>query len=219
MYEELLGGLDMHENNRTVFGLPSRIVAKIFMFKLMYGAMEYGYAQDPDFSFISSSPKYWRKVIDNFYNKYTGFAKWHTDIVKEVTLTGKLRVPGTGREFTFKQYPNKWGGMDWPVTQIKNYPVQGSGADLMALARLQVAKDWKLQQMEGVLVSSVHDSIVADVPEHETKKACILMLNSFEKVPRVFEKAFGIPYDLPFKGECSYGMNMYDMQDFKITTS
>ncbi len=85
----------------------------------------------------------------------------------------------------------------------------------MAIARLQVAQDWRKQGMEGVLVSSVHDSIVADVPDKEVKKACVLMLNSFEKVPQVFEKAFGIPYDLPFKGEAQWGPNMKDMEDFK----
>lgn len=207
----------MHSNNMQLFGLPSRLIAKIFMFRLMYGGTEYSYAQDPDFMEVSSSPKFWKKVIDTFYSKYTGFADWHKKIVQEVTLTGKLRIPGTGREFSFKQYPNRFGGIDWPITQIKNYPVQGTGADLMAIARLQVAKDWKLQQMKGVLVSSVHDSIVADVPNDETEKACILMLNSFEKVPRVFEKAFGLPYDLPFKGEASYGPNLCDLEDYKCS--
>jgi DNA polymerase-1 len=215
MYKELLEGLDMHSNNMQLFGLPSRLIAKIFMFRLMYGGTEYSYAQDPDFASVSSSPKYWKKVIDAFYSKYKGFADWHTKIVQEVTLTSKLRIPGTGREFSFKQYPNRIGGMDWPITQIKNYPVQGTGADLMAIARLQVAQDWKRAGLTGVRISSVHDSIVADVPDIEVKAACKLMLNSFEKVPRVFEKAYGIPYDLPFKGECSYGPNLCDMEDFK----
>ncbi len=33
MYKELLEGLDMHSNNMKLFGLPSRLIAKIFMFR------------------------------------------------------------------------------------------------------------------------------------------------------------------------------------------
>ncbi len=33
MYEELLSGLDMHTNNQKTFGLPSRLIAKVFMFR------------------------------------------------------------------------------------------------------------------------------------------------------------------------------------------
>ncbi len=93
----------------------------------MYGATEFSYAQDPDFQPVSSNPKYWKKVIDAFYSKYQGFGKWHTKIVQEVTLTGKLVVPSTGRTFDFKRYPNRRGELEWPVTQIKNFPVNFSG--------------------------------------------------------------------------------------------
>lgn len=180
----------------------------------MYGGTEWSYAQDPDFSGVSSSPKFWKEVIEAFYAKYKGFAQWHTKIVQEVTMTGKLRIQATGREFVYKQYPSRFGDMEWPITQIKNYPVQGTGADLMALARIIVAQDWRKAGMQGVLVSSVHDSIVADVPDNEVVKGCKLLLNSFDKVPSMFGRVFGTPYDLPFKGEVQYGPNMCDMEDF-----
>ncbi len=206
----------MHSRNQELFNLPNRVTAKIFLFKLMYGAMEYGYSQDPDFSWISSSPKFWKRVIDTFYDKYKGFAQWHTKIVQEVTQTSKLRISQTGREFSYRQYQNYRGEMEWPITQIKNYPVQGTGADLMALARIIVAQDWRKAGMQGVLVSSVHDSIVADVPDNEVVKGCKLLLNSFDKVPGMFGRVFGTPYDLPFKGEVQYGPNMCDMEDFVL---
>ncbi len=215
MYEELLGGLDMHSNNQKVFGLPSRLIAKIFMFRLMYGAMEFSYAKDPDFQPVSSSPKYWKKVIDAFYDKYRGFGKWHTQIVQEVTRTGKLIVPSTGRTFSFSRYPNMRGELEWPVTQIKNFPVQGSGSDLMAIARCITYKKWKEQGITGKLVNTVHDSIVADVPDYEVDKVCKLLKDSFEEVPKYFKQIFGVEYDLPFLGEIQVGKNLCGMEDYK----
>jgi len=47
LYKELRDGLDIHSDNQAKFGLPDRITAKIFKFKLLYGASEYGFAQDP----------------------------------------------------------------------------------------------------------------------------------------------------------------------------
>ncbi len=219
MYEELLGGLDMHSNNQKVFELPSRLIAKVFMFRLMYGATEYSYAQDPDFASVSSRPKYWLDVIQAFYSKYQGFARWHTAIVQEVTTTKQLIIPSTGRTFSFQQYPNKRGEMEWPVTQIKNYPVQGTGNDMMAIARVLVYKEWQRQGMEGKLVSTVHDSIVADVPDKEVVKGCKLFLKCFSEVPAAFEKLFGVPYDLPFLGEVQFGPNLKDMEEYKDAVS
>lgn len=118
MMQELINGLDMHENNRSAFDLPSRLIAKVFMFRLMYGGSAYSYANDPDFASVKGNEKYWQKVIDRFYDKYKGFANWHTTIVQEVTQTGKLVMP-TGRIYEYER--NSRG--DWPQTTIKNYPV------------------------------------------------------------------------------------------------
>ena len=85
----------------------------------------------------------------------------------------------------------------------------------MALARVIVWHDWRKQGMTGKLISTVHDSIVADVPDKEVVKGCKLLLAAFEKVPAQFNKIFGVPYDLPFKGEVQFGPNLKDMDDFK----
>lgn len=118
MHKELIEGLDMHSLNQEAFGLPSRLIAKILIFRILYGGNEYSFANDPDFSSVSSSTKYWKKVIDKFYDKYYGLANWHTDLIRTVTTTGKLVAP-TGRVYTFTKTPRG----EWPVTTIKNYIV------------------------------------------------------------------------------------------------
>lgn len=125
LLKELQEGIDLHSANQKAFGLPSRLIAKVLGFRILYGGSEYSFAQDPDFREVSTSKTYWKNAIEAYYNKYKGIAAWHKKIIQEVTLTGKLRVPGTGREYSFKQYPNKFGGMDWPITQIKNFLSRG----------------------------------------------------------------------------------------------
>ena len=67
----------------------------------------------------------------------------------------------TGRFYPFVQYLDKRGEAQWPRTKIINYPVQGLAADLVSIARVSFAK-----RIDGrvKLVSTVHDSIVVDLP-------------------------------------------------------
>src|SRR5512139_2325607 len=120
LMQELTDGLDMHSLNQEAFGLPSRLIAKILIFRILYGGNEYSFANDPDFAAVSKSKDYWAKVIDKFYSKYKGLAQWHNQIIQQVTLTGQLVAP-TGRVYKFEHTTKG----DWPVTQIKNFIVQG----------------------------------------------------------------------------------------------
>lgn len=169
----------------------------------MYGGSAYSYANDPDFTDVSRSEKYWQKVIDAFYEKYSGLAKWHTEIVQQVTLTGQLVMP-TGRIYTYER--DKWG--KWPETTIKNYPVQGLGADIMAIARVSFSKRFKVANIKGLQVNTVHDSIVCDIEESELIPVTKMFHEVFTDLPSNFEKMFKVKFNLPLRCEVSAGNNM-----------
>src|SRR5690606_11209315 len=102
--------------------------------------------------------KQWQEVIDTYYKKYSGLKEWHTKIVQEVVATGKLVVPCTGRIYEFELEYGKF-----PEPKIKNFPVQGLGADIVALARVSLYnrikrlrltdKRWELV----LLINTIHD--------------------------------------------------------------
>lgn len=120
--DEILGRQDIHENNRVAFNLPSRHIAKIFVFKLLYGASSYGFANDPDFFDVSKSESFWQEVIDNYYKKYYGIAAWHSRLQKIAQSERKLVIP-SGRYFPIEPTINN-NRVKWPTTIIKNYPVK-----------------------------------------------------------------------------------------------
>lgn len=55
LMKELIEGLDVHGSNQEAFGLPSRLIAKVFVFRLIYGGSAYSYAHDPDFMGVTVS--------------------------------------------------------------------------------------------------------------------------------------------------------------------
>ena len=203
---EIITGVDQHGENQAAFKLPSRLIAKKFVFRLIYGGTEYSYARDSDFEDVSTSEKFWKDVIERFYSKYTGWARWHVSLVQCATSTGKLVMP-TGREYSFE--PTSRG--DWPRTTILNYPVQGLGADIMAIIRVAFFKRLRKAKLHALLVSSVHDSLVVDCPSEEVGRVIELMREAIKEAPRLFQCWFGTPFNLPITGEIAVGSNMSDI--------
>lgn len=211
-HEEIWGNIDQHSANQQRFGLPSRLIAKTFVFRLIYGGSAYSYANDPDFAAVSTSEKFWQGVIDEFYAKYFGISKWHSSLIQEATTTGKLRMP-TGRIYNFNS-TQRGRDVVWPTTKILNYPVQGLAADLMALARVSFASRFRGKKLTGKLISTIHDSIVVDSPDNEVEDVCNLLHEVFKDIPMNFKRVFGTEFTLPTRCEIHYGPTKGDLTEW-----
>ena len=208
LIQEIKDGVDLHTDNQQRFGLPSRLIAKILNFRILYGGNEFSFANDPEFIPISKSKEYWKGVIDEYYKKYRGIAKWHEELIREAVTTGKVVSP-TGREYIFTKFEGKIRD-----TQVKNYTVQGTGADIMALARVSFHNRMKkLNYNNCLLVNTVHDSIVLDVDENtvDVQKIINTMHEVFDDLPMNFKKMFGVEFNTPMACEVQTGYNWEDM--------
>lgn len=180
---------------------------------ILYGGTAYSFSKDPDFVVVSKKVQYWDDVIEKYYNKYKGLHKWHNQIIKEATSSNKVRTP-FGREFHFETQRKYNGDMVWPVTDIKNYPVQGTGADIVCMSRVMIYK--RLKGMQSKLISTVHDSIVADCPDNEVECVSRIFAEEISKTPVYLSKYYGVDFNLPLVGELEVGKNMLEMQKVKI---
>jgi DNA polymerase I-like protein with 3'-5' exonuclease and polymerase domains len=61
------------------------------------------------------------------------------------------------------------------------------------------------------LVSTVHDSIVADSPSQEVETVREIFDNVFKELPSNIKKVYGIDWNVPMVGEVSVGPNMSDL--------
>lgn len=214
-YQEIWDGVDQHSLNQEAFNLPSRLIAKTFVFRLIYGGSSFTYANDPDFTHVSKSADYWQNVIDKFKDKYKGWDKWWTSLIQEATLTGQIENPYTFRVYEYEPKKNYSGDLKWPETTIKNYIVQGFAADLMSIARVSFMNRFRKEKIDGLLVNTVHDSIVVDVADREVERVAIMFQEVFRDVPANFEKVFKQKFDLPVRAEVSYGKNMKELTEIK----
>lgn len=213
--QEIIDKVDIHDANRVRFGLgegkPGRLVAKIFKFRLIYGGSAFSYANDPDFTGVSSSQKFWQGVIDQYYEKYSGIRTWHEDLLRLAKKDGFIEIP-SGRYYAFTP-TFKYGDWKWPLTTIKNYPVQGFGADLVMLARIEFARLLRLSGIEALIVGTIHDSIVVDTPSANVLAVARLLKQAVESVPELCKKYFDYPFSLPLTCEIQTGPNKLDMKE------
>ena len=99
--------------------------------------------------------------------------------------------------------------LQWTV--FTNYPVQGTGADLMALARVSLRRRLILGNYRSLLVSTVHDDIKLDCPDDEVEAVGQLVYKVFDDIPLNLKKLWGINLPIPFPCEVKIGHNLADM--------
>ena len=224
---------DLHSENQEVFKLPTRTMAKQYLFRMIFAnafgeqgfsGPAFAFSKDPNFAVASTSPKYWEAAVERFFDKYQGVYKHSLTLVKTGCETGRLVSP-SGREYVFKQYRNKRTGiLEWPLTQMLNYPIQGFSADLMILVRRIIAREWPYfgTPEEALLINTVHDDVEGDVlntPEH-VQSACVGMQNAFLQLAPEAARWYGVDLNLPFTGEAKFGLNLYEdsMSKYKEAT-
>jgi DNA polymerase I-like protein with 3'-5' exonuclease and polymerase domains len=210
---EIIEKQDTHSLNEKAFDLPSRLIAKIYLFSTIYRAKGWSFANNPDFMHVSTDPAFWDGVSEKFYSKYYAVDKKHKEWADTV-LHGKPLVSPFGREWLIPMKETRFG-LEIPWTTLTNYPVQGSAADVMMVARISFAR--RLQAMglsskfrgDVKLISTVHDSIVTDVEHEEDVQEVVNLFHQvFDDLPKNLERLFDLKWNVPLDCECKAGLNM-----------
>ncbi len=209
--EELLSGADTHSLNQQALNLPSRLIAKIFLFRTIFRGSGYAFSVDPDFMHVSDNPKYWDNANEKFYKKYEGLDKIHKHWA-DLVVRGKPIVGPLGREWFLEMVRNDRGELKIPMTRLTNLPVQGTGADIMTIARISAYRRIRAKNLPVKWLSTVHDDIKTDCPTPYLQETADIFYQVFEDLPKNIKKIFGYEWVVPMTCEAKIGPNFKDMQ-------
>ena len=209
--DELNRGVDFHSENQRLFNLPSRLVAKIYLFRTIYRGSGWAFSKDPAFMHVSDHPDFWDDLNYKFYSKYRGIDRCHTQW-GQIVAAHKPIISPLGREWMIK--PRDDGKLPW--TLLTNYPVQWTGNDLMAIARVSLLRRlWKnyhpLSKPGGILVSTVHDDIKMDCESGMERMIAKMMFEVFDDIPKNLKRIWGIDLPIQFPCDISVGPNLKDL--------
>ena len=162
-----------------------RTQAKAINFGIVYGMSAFKLAKE-----LEISRKMAQNYIDNYFARYSGVRNFIDSTIQEVEKTQEVQTL-LGR----KRRVNEINSSNINVKKFAeriaiNTPIQGSAADLIKLAMIEMSKAISSANLKSKLLLSVHDEIIFEVPENEKESLSALakkvMENLFDlKVPLI----------------------------------
>ena len=168
--------------------------AKIVNFGIIYGMSDFGLAQS-----LGITPKQAGRYIQRYFERFVGVKKYLDDVVAKAqddgyvtTLYGRRRyIP----ELKSSNYMQRMFGQRVAM----NTPLQGSAADIIKLAMIDVSN--KLKGKKSKLILQIHDELIIDADQNEVDEIREILVDSMENVARL---------SVPLKVEVGCGKRWYD---------
>lgn len=132
--------------------------------------------------------------------------------------TGTYRTPD-GKLYTFTEHPAPKWQLDrgtlttFSPTEIRNYPVQGGGAEVAKAAMYLLVKVWARNKdlfYLAPLINTVHDAVYADAHESVKEKAAAAMHACCLGCSDVVRHILGWDIAVEYPWEINWGPNMAD---------
>ena len=203
--EAFIEGQDIHASTAVrVFGLNSakdvtpnmRRQAKAVNFGIVYGISDYGLSQN-----LGISRKKAQEYIDTYFAKYPGVKTYMETVVKEAKESGFVETLYHRRRYLPDINSSNYNLRSFAERTAINTPIQGSAADIIKIAMIQMQKRLKEEKMAATMLLQVHDELVFEVPETELEKLDQL-------VKEVMENAVAL--SIPLVAESNWGKTWYD---------
>ncbi|WP_024333056.1 DNA polymerase I [Desulfotignum balticum] len=154
-----------------------RSQAKAINFGIIYGMSAYRLSNE-----LNISRKMADTYINHYFKRYAGVKAFIDETIRRTRETGETAtIFGRKRNLPDINASNA-NQRHFAERAAVNTPIQGSAADLIKLAMIQMAKALEDRGMRSKMILSVHDEIIFDVPEAETSDLIALARKIMEGV-------------------------------------
>ena len=184
MQKAFKSGEDIHAVTASqVFGLPlsevtpaQRSSAKAVNFGIVYGISAFSLAQD-----IKVSPAEARAYIDAYMQKYHGVREYMDRVIAEAKERGYVETLFGRRRPVPELKASNFNTRSFGERVARNMPIQGTAADIIKLAMVNVRRRLRAEGLEARLILQVHDELIAECPEREAERVAALLEEEMER--------------------------------------
>ena len=136
--------------------------AKAVNFGVIYGMGDFSLARN-----VGLTREEARQFISQYFETYPGVAAW-LEQVKEQTRRDGFVTTLMNRRRYIADINSERAGIRAAAERVAiNTPVQGSAADIIKVAMVNIHRELKQRRMKSKLLLQVHDELVLEVPEAE----------------------------------------------------
>ena len=183
MMEAFVNGLDIHTATAAkVYGIELNEVtseqrrnAKAVNFGIIYGQSAFGLSQN-----LGIARKEAAEIIENYFTQYAGIKKYMADTMNFARENGYVETIMGRRRYLRDITSANQTVRGFAERNAINAPIQGSAADMIKIAMINIHKDIKEQKLQSKMTMQVHDELVFDVIKTEKEQMKAIILNRMQ---------------------------------------
>ena len=201
MCEAFNEDMDIHTITASrIFGVPVDSVskqlrsrAKAVNFGIVYGISEFGLSEQTGINRREA-----KDFMEQYLEHYSGIKNYMDDIVNEAKSKGYIDTAFGRRRYIPELKSNNYMVRKFGERVAMNTPVQGTAADIMKIAMINVYRKLKEEKMEAKIVLQIHDELLIEAPISEKEKVKKILVEQMENAAKL---------NVPLKVEAEEGKN------------
>jgi len=168
MMQAFRDGLDIHTATAAkVYGVPEskvtgamRRTAKVVNFGVVYGVSAHGLQRQSTLSYAEA-----KQFIDKYFDTHKGIRTYLDDVVKVARERGFAETLFGRRRYLPELTSSNFAVRGSAERMAANMPIQGTAADLIKLAMIEIDKELPKISKDTKMLLTVHDELVFEVPD------------------------------------------------------
>ena len=173
-----------------------RTRAKAVNFGIVYGISDFGLSEQ-----LKIPRKEAKQYIEQYLSKYQGIKQFMEDIVETAKTEGYVETLFHRRRYIPEIKSNNYMVRQFGSRIAMNTPIQGTAADIMKLAMINVYKELQNKNLKSKIILQVHDELLIEAVEEEKEQVEKILKQEMENV---------IKLKVPLKIDIEEGNNLYD---------
>ncbi len=204
MIDAFVNGVDIHSVTASqVMGIPledvtssDRRKAKAVNFGIVYGIGAFSLSQD-----IGTSVQEADRYIKGYLANYSGVAAFMENAKKSAKEKGYAETYFGRRRYLPELNESNAIRRSFGERVAMNMPIQGTAADIIKIAMIQVYERLKAEFPKAKLIMQVHDELIIEAPENQVEEVAKLLKETMETACEMA---------VPFTVEVACGKTWYD---------
>lgn len=170
--------------------------AKAVNFGIVYGISDFGLSNN-----LGITRKQAKSYIDTYFERYPGIKRYMEDVVRKAKDQGYVETLFKRRRELPDINSRNFNVRSFAERTAINSPIQGSAADILKIAMINLDKALVAGDFEAKMLLQVHDEIVLEVPNHELDDVRKLVKETMESA---------VHLAVPLKADENAGQSWYE---------